>query len=286
MIIWSTAGIATKIALRGFMPLTLVTMRFTIAVLLMLLVGLRSRKLQKIDKKDIPMFLLAGFFQPFLYYVLETYGMRLMNSPTVAEVFLCTSPLLAPIFAFALIRERVTWQNIIGILISSVGVVLILTIGSTNFEIGSPWGVVLCFAAVITAVLYTIILRKFPARYTNLSIVFYVQLSGLIFFYPLWAVIDLPTIISCPSISFSQQSILAVVYLAAFSSVLAFILFSYTIREIGVTRANAFNNIRPVFTAIIMFLFFGEQLPLVKWLAMIMVIIGLFICQYQKQYKK
>jgi len=284
MILWSTAGIATKIALKGFSPLTLVTLRFTIAIALMLIVGLASGKLQKIDRQHLPMFLLAGFVQPFLYYVCQTYGMRLMNSPTVAEVFLCTGPLIAPLFAYILIREKISWQNIVGIIISTIGVVMTLIAGNSNFSIGSAWGVALCFAAVISAVLYTIILRKFPDRYNNLSIVFYIQLSSLLFFYPLWAIQDLPDLLSQSlNISALAQPLGAIVYLAVFASVIGFILFSYTIRKIGVTRANAFNNIRPVFTAIIMFLFFGEQLPIIKWVAIVIVIAGLYICQHQPQ---
>ena len=287
MVIWSTAGIATKVALQAFLPLSLVTMRFTLAVVMMLIVGLASHRLQPLDKKDLPMFVLAGFVQPFIYYVCETYGMRLMNSPTVAEVFLCTSPLLAPIFAFLLIRERATWQNILGIIISTAGVIMMLMIGNDNFSIGSPWGVVLCFAAVVAAVLYTIILRRFPEHYNDLSIVFYVQLFGLLFFYPMWGILDLPDMIAAHSLNPAAaetinthlpEAVSAIIYLAAFSSVLAFVLFSYTIRKIGVTRANAFNNIRPVFTALIMMLVFGEHLPLGKWMAMLLVIIGLFIC--------
>ncbi len=282
MIIWSSSGIATKEALKGFAPLTLVTIRFTIAVVLMLILGLAGGKLQKIEKRHIPMFLAAGFVQPFLYYVCESYGMRLMDSPTVAEVFLCTSPILAPLFAFILIREKITRNNIIGIVISTAGVIMMLTAGSDNFHIGSPWGVVLCFAAVVSAVLYTIILRKFPDKYNNLSIVFYVQLTGMLFFYPMWAILDLPDLINL-QVDFSAlvRPFGAVVYLAVFASVTAFILFSYTIRQIGVTRANAFNNIRPVFTAIIMLVLFGEQLPLIKWGAIVLVIVGLYICQYQ-----
>ena len=293
MIIWSSAGISTKIALRVFMPLTLMVIRFTIAILLMLVVGLSvnkssSMRLQRVELKHIPIFLLGGFVEPFIYFVCETYGMKLMNSPTVAEVFLCTGPLLAPLFAFVLIRERVTWQNILGIIISSVGVILMITIGNENFDIGSPWGVVLCFAAVIAAVLYTVMLRKFPTKYNNLSIVFYVQLSGLLYFYPLWFVSDfMPngfSVVDVASESFAL-SMSAVVYLAAFSTFLAFVLFCYTVRELGVTRANAFNNIRPVFTAIIMLIFFGEQLPLAKWFAIFLTIIGLFICQYTPKVK-
>jgi membrane-associated phospholipid phosphatase len=42
-----------------------------------------------------------------------------------------------------------------------------------------------------------------------------------------------------------MNAILAVLYLAILASVTAFILFCYTVRYIGVTRANIFNNIRP-----------------------------------------
>ena len=71
MLIWAGSGIAVKEALVLFSPLTLIVLRFTVAVLLMLLIGLIFRQsdvlgLQRIDKKDIPLFMLGGLFQPFL----------------------------------------------------------------------------------------------------------------------------------------------------------------------------------------------------------------------------
>ena len=71
----------------------------------------------------------------------------------------------------------------------------------------------------------------------------------------------------------------AVLYLAVFASVAAFVLFCYTVREIGVTRANVFNNVRPVFTALLMWLIFDEVLPIWKLIGIIIIIIGLFISQ-------
>jgi drug/metabolite transporter (DMT)-like permease len=50
-----------------------------------------------------------------------------------------------------------------------------------------------------------------------------------------------------------------------------------------VSQANAFNNIRPGFTAIWMLLFFGEQLPVAKWVGLVLIILGLFICQKQEK---
>ena len=282
----------TKSALSVLSPLTLVTLRFMLAVLLMVAVGVVSRHigalhdlaLQKIDRKDVPLFLLGGFVQPFLYYMFETYGLQLSASPTVSEVLLSTSPIFAPLFAYVLIREKVTLYNITGILISTGGVVMMVLAGNANFEMGSMWGVLLLFLAVFSAVLYTIILRRIPVKYNSLSIVFWVQLVSLLFFVPSFCIVDLPSLWwnGLPSGNLGM-ALGAVGYLAVCSSVIAFILFCYTVRRIGVTRANAFNNIRPVFTALMMMVFWGEQLPLLKWIGMALVIVGLFICQYQRR---
>lgn len=279
MLFWATSGIATKIALQDLPPLTLVTLRFTFAVVLMALVGLATHTLQRLQKRDFWLFLLAGFVQPFCYYICETFGLKAIISPTVAEVLLSTGPLLAPFMAFVLLREKVTKANIVGIVISTLGVVLMILAGSETFELGRPIGLLFLFLAVVAATLYTILLRKIPASYNSLTIVFYVQAFSLLFFYPTFLVVDAPHLTLSV---FTGRAIGAVAYLAAFASVVAFVLFCYTVRQIGVTKANAFNNIRPVFTALIMLFCFGEQMPWLKWAGMAVVIVGLFICQFER----
>lgn len=287
MLCWAGSGIAVKAALMSFRPLTMIVLRFTVAVLLMLAIGLCCRGnavlgLQRVEKKDIPLFCLGGLFQPFLYYILETYSYKLFASPTIAEALLSTSPLIAPLFAWLILRERVTVYNIVGIIVSTAGVLLLILAGAGNFELGNPLGIPLAFVTVSTAVAYTIVLRRIPTHYSSLTIVFYVQAFSLLLFYPLWGIVDGPKLgemIDNVDISALASSLWAVGYLAVLSSVAAFIMFCYTVREIGVTRANAFNNARPVFTALIMWLGFGEQLPAWKWVGILIIILGLFICQ-------
>ncbi|MBQ9705800.1 MAG: DMT family transporter [Paludibacteraceae bacterium] len=291
MMIWGGSGIAIKRALADFPPITLVTIRFTTGILLMLAVGLIVRRvqpksgfaLQAVSRTDFPLFLLAGFFQPFLYYILETYGYRAIGSPTIAEVLLSTSPLFAPLFAFLLLRERVTLMNLVGIVVSTGGVLLMVLAGNNTFSLGNPWGILLCFGAVFTAVMYTILLRKIPSRYNSLSIVFWVQLTSLLFFYPVWALTDGVGTVHTVLPDVTAGGWLSLAYLAALSSVAAFVCFCYSVRCIGVTRTNAFNNIRPVFTALFMLCLFGERLPWLKVVGIALVIAGLFICQYQKK---
>ena len=289
MLCWAGAGIAVKEALVVFSPLTLIVLRFTIAIVLMLLVGLLFRGhevlgLQRVDKRDIPLFVLGGLFQPFLYFIFETYTYQSFASPTIAEAMLSTQPIMAPILAFIILREKVTRNNVVGILISTVGMLLLLLVGANNFALGNPWGVLLAIVTVSMSVGYTIILRRIPTRYSSLSIVFYVQLVALVLFYAVWGVFDRQSLQdTIAPLSADLSPVIAVGYLAVFASVTAFILFCYTVRQIGVTRANVFNNVRPVFTALLMWVIFDEQLPIWKWVGIIVIVIGLFISQKQRK---
>lgn len=298
MLIWAGSGIAVKEALVVFTPLTLIVLRFTLAVILMLAIGMifcqnNILGLQRMDRKDLPLFLLGGLFQPFLYFIFETYTYQSFASPTIAEAMLSTQPVLAPIFAFVLLRERVTRNNIIGILLSTIGMLMLLLMGNGDMgngvlAIGNGKGVILAILTVSMSVSYSVILRRIPSRYSPLSIVFYVQSISLILFYIVWIVMGeagtllhhatpfYTTLHNTPQL---LKSCFAVGYLAVLSSVAAFVLFCYTVRQIGVTRANIFNNVRPVFTAILMWILFGEILPVWKLVGIAVIIIGLFISE-------
>lgn len=305
MLIWAGAGIAVKEALVIFSPLTLIVMRFTLAVLLMLSIGLVFRHnsivgLQRVEKKHIPLFLLGGLFQPFLYFIFETYTYQSFSSPTVAEALLSTQPVMAPLFAWVLLRERVTRNNIIGILLSTLGVMMLLMMGGGPLAMGDGAigkGVLLAVLTVSMSVSYSVVLRRIPTQYSPLSIVFYVQSFALVLFWAMWGIsgigdgllgdeaIRLLGDSAMRLLGEGQwvKSLLSVGYLAVLASVTAFILFCYTVRQIGVTRANVFNNVRPVFTAILMWMIFGEILPIWKIIGIIIIIIGLFISQKQEK---
>ena len=300
MLIWAGAGIAVKEALVIFSPLTLIVMRFTLAVLLMMSIGLVFRHnsivgLQRVEKKHIPLFLLGGLFQPFLYFIFETYTYQSFSSPTVAEALLSTQPVMAPLFAWVLLRERVTRNNILGIVLSTLGVMMLLMMGGGPLSMDQGAigkGVLLAVLTVSMSVSYSVVLRRIPTHYTPLSIVFYVQSFALVLFYVLWGVMDRGNGLLGESamrlLGEGQwvKSLLSVGYLAVLASVTAFILFCYTVRKIGVTRANVFNNVRPVFTAILMWMIFGEILPIWKIIGIIIIIIGLFISQKQEKGSK
>ncbi|MDR1592826.1 MAG: DMT family transporter [Prevotellaceae bacterium] len=279
MLIWSSSYLLTRFALEVFPPMTLITVRIFIAVLLLLGAGLMLGTLQKLRKKEIKLFILIGLLQPFLYFICETYGLKFV-SPTVVSVFVSTIPLFSPLLAFLFLRERISVANMVGIVVSLAGVMMLVIDGERLSA--HPAGLLLLMIAVFAAVMYTVLLRKIPDYYSDTSIVFYMHAGSLLFFIPTFLIVDAPHL---GEIDFRWEALGAIAALALFGSMLAFILFCKVVRQIGVTRANMFCNIEPGCTALLMLLVFGEQLSLVKWAGIAVVIAGLFISQIPRRRK-
>lgn len=277
MVFWSFSFIWTRVAILSFPPMTLITLRLIIASVLLFVVAMVSGKFQKLRRKDFKLFLLLAFFEPFLYYVGETFGLTMVES-TLAAVIVSTIPLFAPMLAFLILRERIGWANIVGIVISLVGVFFVIYQPGGGFTT-NPWGVALLFLAVFAAICYATTLRKISTYYSTFNVIFYQSFIGLFFFIPTFFLTDFSTVMS---IHVSKESLLALIMLSVFASVVAFVLFAGAVREVGVTRTNVFVNLIPVFTAILSWLILDEIITVSKWFGILIVVLGLFISQWGK----
>ena len=161
-----------------------------------------------------------------------------------------------------------------GIVVSMVGVMMLVV--DKNEIAVSPKGLAILMGAVMSAAMYSTILRKIPSDYTNVSIVFWVNASSLIFFIPTFLCLDLK---NWGVREVLPMSVVSIVVLAVFASVICFVLFCYVVRRIGVTRANAFNNVMPAITALAVWMIYGETIPMIKWVGIVVVIVGLFLSQ-------
>jgi len=257
--------------------MTLITLRLVIASALLFAVSTISGKFQRLRKKDVSLFLLLAFFEPFVYYVGETYGLTMVES-TLAAVIVSTIPLFTPVLAFLVLNERIKWVSIAGIIVSLLGVFFVIYEPGGGFS-ANPWGVALLFLAVFAAICYATTLRKIPAYYSSLNVIFYQSLLGLIYFVPTFLITDYSTI---RQLNVSAESLLALCMLSVFASVIAFVLFAWAVRKVGVTRTNVFVNLIPVFTAIFSWLILKEQITLLKWFGIAIVVVGLFVSQWGK----
>ena len=277
MVLWAFSFIWTRIAIHSFPPMTLITLRLIIASVLLFLVIKSSKRFQKVRREDLKIFLLLAFFEPFLYFVGETNGLTMVES-TLAAVIISTIPLFAPVLAFLILRERISWANILGIIVSLLGVFFVIYEPIEGFKT-NPFGIALMFLAVFSAICYATVLRKIPTYYSTYNVVFYQNLFGLVFFIPTFFLTDFSVI---KSIHVTSDGILSLIMLSLFASVVAFVLFAGAVRQVGVTRTNVFVNLIPVFTAIFSWILLDEKLTSLKWMGIFIVVTGLFVSQLGK----
>lgn len=274
MVFWSFSFVWIKIVYEAYGPLTTVLFRLLISTGLMLIFTLLSRKLQKIQPGDLKLFALMAFFEPFLYFMGESYGLKYVSS-TVASVIVATIPLFSPIAAWYFYKEKLSSTNLYGLVITFLGVSLVVLDTSFNFT-ASPLGVSLEFLAVLGAIGYASILKGISHRYNTFTIITYQNMIGAVFFLPFWLGFEMKEFTQVP---FHAEAFRAIVKLAIFASTFAFILFTYSVRNLGINKSNIFINIIPVCVAIIAYIILGDQLNFHQMVGIAIVISGLFLAQ-------
>lgn len=278
MFCWSFSFVWFKVAYQAYEPMTVVLIRLSLASLIMFIIAKGIGKLQPIRKGDLKWMILLSFFEPFLYFMGESFGLKYVSS-TVAAVIVATVPLFTPIAAWYFHREKLGWTSFLGMLISFAGVSLVILDRSLHFS-ASPLGVGLEFLAVLSTIGYATILKRMTSHYNGYTIVAYQNLFGAFMFLPFWGLFEAEQTLETP---FHREAFMAIVKLAVFASILGFIFFTYSIRHMGINRSNMFVNIMPVFVLVLSYFILDESIDLQKVLGIVVVISGLFLAQFRRR---
>jgi len=268
MIFWAFSFIWSKGALEIYSPLTILSSRLIIASVILFSFSRIIGQLNKVDKSDYKYLFLLSFFEPFLYFIGETYGLDRV-SPTIAAVIIATIPLFLPYAAWYFYKEKITRYKVIGTVLSFIGVVLVII--NYNMQLNADiWGILLLLLAVFSAVGYTAVLKNLSHKYNSFTIVSWQSFLGFIGFLPLFLIFEFN---EASSIGFVWEGFRPIVLLAIFGSIIAFVLFTYSIKILGITKSGVFSNGIPVFTSIFSFFLLGEKLLAINYTGIIIVVV-------------
>lgn len=280
VIFWGFSFIWTNsLLLQGFPPMALVFFRMSFAAILLLAVSLTAKKIQRIDKKDYKWFLLLVLLEPFIYFIGETYGLQIVNSPTLSSIIIATIPIFALIPGILIYKERITTINILGVFITLPGILLVVFDGG-KISVDHYWGLVLLFVAVFSAVGYSMVVKKLAVNYNSFTIATYQHLLGALYFLPLFLLVDSGDF-SLSSLNINTLKPL--LFLAALCSCLAFILFINSIKALGIARTNIFTSLVPAISAFGAFMTGQEGLGIYKITGIAIVVSGVIIAQREKK---
>lgn len=275
--IWTDKLIALNIPIFYF-----VFVRILLAGLVLFLFNAAYGRIKRIQKKDFPKFLLLAFFEPFIYFICETYGLKETGSPTLSAMIIATIPIFSIGAGILFFKEKVNFINVVGILFSLVGIVMV---AMAKGELGDNfiWGIVLLLIAVIAEVGHASVTKSLSSNYSSQVIVMYQFLIGSIYLFPLfiWKGIGEFNI----ETYFSPEVWYPLICLSILCSSLAFSLWVSTIKSLGVAKSSIFSALIPVAAAIIAWILGHEVLNSRQWIGIAVSTLGVIMSQYTIKHK-
>lgn len=274
MIIWGLSFIWSTQVFESLNPTTTIFLRLIVATIFFTAILFIFHLNEKIRKEHLGLFALAALFEPFLYFIFEGYGVK-NTSPIIGSAIIAMIPLVTPIAAAIFLKERLTPMNIVGLFVSFFGVVTMLLNKDMVFT-ASPKGILFLSGAVIVAVGYSISLIKLTRLYKPMTITWMQNIIGMIYFIPLVIVMEH---FEPSNFGNVNEYIVPIVCLGVFCSAVAYTLWAFAYSKLGASKANVYNNLIPVFTAIFSYFIIHESLTSQKIIGIILVIFGLVLSQ-------
>ena len=273
---WAGNFIFGKFVAAELTPLQLTFLRWLLAVLLLFPIAHWYERpswpqVWREWKKLLALALLGMIgYNLILYQALHftsSLNAALINSINPALIFLTSAWLL---------KERLSLTNSVGILVSLLGVLLVLTDGRLQHILSIKFnpGDLLMLAAILTWNVYTLIGRRMqnvpPIAATAVS-----AFLSVLVLLPFVLLTGLPTDVS-------REAMIGVVYVAVFASVAAFLLWNSAILLLKAGRAGVYLNLITVFTAILSVLL-GNTVTAVQIIGGLLVFAGVYLTTQKKK---
>ncbi len=167
------------------------------------------------------------------------------------------TPIIIALLSWLLYRETLHIRQVLGIVLSLGGVLLILARGEVSqlLAVSFNRGDILVLLAASAWSLYAVTLRRLSAELHPLAFLFAINAAGLVGLFPLY-LLELQQGLRIP---LTVPAMLAVAYVSLCASVLAFLCWNYAVRIVGANRAGPFVHLMPVFSAILAVIFLNEE---------------------------
>lgn len=250
---WGTNFNAGSIVVSSVSPLTAASERFIIATLaifvFMIIKDKGNINAFKLNWKPLILLGLCGItgFNLAFFIGLQT------TSALNGALIMATSPVTTILISSITEKHRVSLPQTVGMLISLIGVILVISHGDINniFKLHFTRGDLIILLGNLAWATYTVGCRRFISDSTPLQTTAFTMLFGTIGIV-VFSFYQSDLIKEIEEISTYNQIIL--IYMGLVGSVLAYLFWNVGIKELGAANTSLFFNFVPVFTLLLAFI--------------------------------
>jgi drug/metabolite transporter (DMT)-like permease len=277
--IWSSNFVISKYIISTVPPFTLNLGRFVVAAIILLPWFITNSKVKILEDKQlfrqVMLMALTGvcLFNSLIYLGLQYT--TAINSVLINSF----NPLVMVLLSVFWLKEKETWQRLVGLGISLIGVILIAVKGDINnlLLLNFNLGDLLVILATFVWAIYSITGKVVMAKISPMETVALATFFGTIMLIPfsVWE------FYMTPDISLGWEFWVVIFYLGVFPSIVAHFLWLYCIGKAGISTAANFYNLIPVFGAFLAIIFLKEKLFLYQLGGGALVLLGIYFAQKQ-----
>lgn len=275
-LLWGGNFVVAKTLVAHASPMTLTLVRWLIAVIVLLpLVWWKEKRLVPAKAALVPLFLMGitgvALFNIFQFLALER------TTSTNAGLISTMNTMSIALFSFAFLKEKINGLQLLAMVLSLIGVFLVLSKGDWqllwHFQLntGDLWMV----AAVCVWGLYSVCSKWAMQTTSPLMATLYAGLFGVLILVPF-------TFTDFTFSEIDSSFILSLLYTGVISTVVCMVFWNIGVQQLGATTSGIFLNFNPIFTALLAFLFIGEQLSWLQGIGGIIVILGCYLFTHFK----
>jgi len=226
-----------------------------------LLAGFALGDFRKGGKKfsDVLIFAQLALLGAFPAQVLMTWGTRYSLASNAAILTLCL-PVITGLFAFLILKEKMTRIRWVSFIIAIAGVILCSSGDIKQLDFSSKYAIgnILIFLAIVGNSYYNVGIKKIASRYTPREMVFYTYVVMVILLTPLVIIYEHDVFARIPL--FTLQTWTGMTLLTLFHNFLSMILFFRALKLLDAIQVALSNYLITFFGLPIAAIWLGETL--------------------------
>lgn len=275
-IFWAASSIAAKEALHQLSAIEIITLRFGIALIIVigLSLTLKGPGSLKIDPQDLPMFIFLSVVSVSLGFFLQVEAVA-RTTVTNFSIEFNMSTFLIMLMGAALLGERLTRKKMLGAAIAFGGAILIISGGHMDLASGHLMGDLIGLASAVSFGLFTIASKRISGKYDIMTILSYTFLFGIIELLPFYVLYTPMT----PLSSLSAVSWSSILFLSVLCSVFCFLVYTHGLKKLKASDVAMSIYVNPLAGVLLAILLMGETLTAYTVAGGALVMAGMYLTQ-------
>ncbi|HDI7543474.1 TPA: DMT family transporter [Staphylococcus aureus] len=249
IILWGSAFPIIKIALNDFSAESLSAFRLILATII-LLPFVIIKKLPTPELRDIPVIFILGFCGFVIYHTALNFGETLISAG-ISGILVSTTPIFSSALAYMFLKEHFSKWDWLSSLVAFIGI-SIISISKDDYTTINVLGVFIILLASFSESLYFTFQKKYIEKYGFIAFTLYTIMASSPFM-----LIFIPEIINdIHGATFT--SIVSVLYLAIFPTIILYVLLAYIVKSVGVSDATMSLYLTPIVSLLLSYLLLDE----------------------------